>query len=69
MAVFHVLIVYGLMLATGVVRQPAFVAPLEAVFIPEDTQQEQQPEVKIKPEIEQPVATNEPPPECSSKRL
>jgi protein TonB len=62
-AALHVLIVYGLMLATGVVHQPAFVAPLEAVFIPETTQQEQQPEVKIKPEIEQPVATNEPPPE------
>ena len=62
-AVMHVLIVYGLMLATGVVHQPAFVAPLEAVFIPEDTQQEQQPEVKIKPEIEQPVAVDQPPPE------
>ena len=35
-AALHVLIVYGLMVATGVVHQPAFVAPLEAVFIPED---------------------------------
>jgi periplasmic protein TonB len=61
-AALHVLIVYGLMLATGVVHQPAFVAPLEAVFIPE-AQQEQQPEVKIKPEIEQPVAVDQPPPE------
>jgi protein TonB len=62
-AALHVLIVYGLMLATGVVKQPAFVAPIEAVFIPEATQPESQPEVKIKPEIEQPVAVDQPPPE------
>jgi protein TonB len=59
----HVLIIYGLMVATGVVRQPAFVTPLEAVFIPEATQPEEQPEVKIKPEIDQPVAVDEPVPE------
>jgi len=41
----HVAIIYGLMLATGVVRQPAFVAPLEAVFIPEATQPQEQPEI------------------------
>ena len=62
-AALHVLIVWGLMVATGVVHQPAFVAPLEAVFIPEQTQQEEQPEVKIKPEIEQQVAVDQPPPE------
>ncbi|HEV8331186.1 MAG TPA: energy transducer TonB [Steroidobacteraceae bacterium] len=61
-AAFHVLIVYGLMVATGVVHQPAFVAPIEAVFIPEATQPEQ-PQVKIKPEIDQPVAVDQPPPE------
>jgi protein TonB len=60
-AVLHVLIIYGLMLATGVVKQPAFVTPIEAVFIPEATQPEQQ--VKIKPEIDQPVAVDQPPPE------
>jgi periplasmic protein TonB len=58
----HVLIIYGLMIATGVVHQPAFVAPLQAVFVPEATQPEEQPEVKIKPEIEQPVTTDQPPP-------
>ncbi|HKR37136.1 MAG TPA: energy transducer TonB [Steroidobacteraceae bacterium] len=63
MAALHVAIIYGLMLATGVVKQPAFVAPIEAVFIPEATQPEPQPEVKIKPEIEQPVAVDQPPPE------
>ena len=62
-AALHVLIVYGLMVATGVVRQPAFVAPIEAVFIPEATQPEQQPEIEIKPEIDQPVAVDEPVPE------
>lgn len=62
-AALHVLIIYGLMLATGVVKQPAFVTPLEAVFIPEATQPEEQPQVKIKPEIEQPVAVDQPPPE------
>jgi periplasmic protein TonB len=59
----HVLIIYGLMVATGVVPQPAFVAPIEAVFIPEATQSEPEPEIEIKPEIEQPVAVDEPVPE------
>jgi protein TonB len=62
-AALHALIIYGLMLATGIVKQPAFVAPIEAVFIPEATQTEPEPEVKIKPEIEQPVAVDQPPPE------
>jgi periplasmic protein TonB len=62
-AALHVLIIYGLMVATGVVKQPAFVTPIEAVFIPEATQPEPEPEVKIKPEIEQPVAVDQPPPE------
>ena len=31
-AALHVLIIYGLMVATGVVSQPTFVAPIEAVF-------------------------------------
>jgi protein TonB len=62
-AALHVLIVYGLMVATGMVHQPAFVQPIQAVFIPETTQPEKQPEVKIKPEIEQPVAQDQPPPE------
>lgn len=62
-AALHVAIIYGLMLATGVVKQPAFVAPIEAVFIPETTQPEEQPEIKIKPEIDQPVASEQPPPE------
>ena len=62
-AALHVAIIYGLMLATGVVKQPPFVAPLEAVFVPEASQPEEQPQIKIKPEIEQPVAVDEPVPE------
>jgi len=62
-AALHVLIVYGLMVATGVVHQPAFVQPLQAVFVPEATQPEEQPQIKIKPEIDQPVAVDQPPPE------
>jgi protein TonB len=62
-AALHVAIIYGLMVATGVVKQPAFVAPIEAVFIPEATQTEPEPEIKIKPDIEQPVAVDEPVPE------
>ncbi len=62
-AALHVAIIYGLMVATGVVSQPAFVAPIEAVFIPEATQTEPEPEIKIKPEIDQPVAVDEPVPE------
>ena len=62
-AALHVAIIYGLMVATGVVKQPAFVTPLEAVFIPEATQTEPEPEIKIKPDIEQPVAVDEPVPE------
>ena len=56
-AALHVAIIYGLMVATGVVRQPAFIAPIEATFIPEATQPEEQ------PEIDQPVAVDEPVPE------
>jgi hypothetical protein len=45
-AALHVAIIYGLMVATGVVKQPAFVAPIEAVFIPEATQSEPEPSPK-----------------------
>jgi protein TonB len=51
----HVAIIYGLMLATGVVKQPAFVQPLEAVFVPEATQPEEQPEIKVKPAVTPPT--------------
>jgi protein TonB len=59
----HVLIVYGLAASMGVVKMPKFAEPIEAVFIPEQTQQEPEPEMKIKPDIENPVAVDEPVPE------
>jgi len=62
-AALHVAIIYGLMLATGVVKTPPFVQPLEAVFVPEDTAQPEQPEIKVKPDISQQVAVDEPVPE------
>jgi protein TonB len=59
----HILIVYGLVVSMGIVKMPKFAEPIEAVFIPEQTQQEPEPEMKIKPDIETPVAVNEPVPE------
>lgn len=58
----HVLILYGLTVSLGIVKMPTFTAPIEAVFIPEQ-QTEPVPEIKIKPEIDQPVALDEPVPE------
>lgn len=62
-AAVHVLVVYGLIVSLGIVEMPKLSAPLEAVFIPEQVQSEPEPEIKIKPEIEQPVALDEPVPE------
>jgi periplasmic protein TonB len=59
----HVLIVYGLVVSMGIVQMPKFAEPIEAVFIPEQTQQEPEPEMKIKPDIQNPVAVDEPVPE------
>jgi protein TonB len=58
----HVLIVYGLIVSMGIVKMPKFAEPIEAVFIPEQTQ-DPEPEMKIKPQIDAPVAVNEPVPE------
>src|SRR5688500_11073157 len=62
-AALHVLIMYGLMVASCVVSQPAIVAPIDAVFIPEATQTEPYPEIKNKPDIDQLDAAAEPVPE------
>jgi periplasmic protein TonB len=59
----HVLIIYGLMVSTGIVKSPKFAAPIEAVFIPETTETKPEPEIEIKPEIEQTVAVDEPMPQ------
>jgi protein TonB len=58
----HVLIVYGLVASMGIVELPKFAAPVEAIFIPEQAQTEQ-PEIKVKPQIEDVLDLNEPVPE------
>jgi protein TonB len=59
----HILIIYGLAASMGVVKVPQFTAPLEAVFIPEQTQAEPDPPVPVKPEIDQVMPTETPMPE------
>jgi protein TonB len=58
----HILIIYGLAATMGVVKVPQFAAPLEAVFIPVETQdQPDPPPVPVKPEIDQQVVPTETP--------
>lgn len=59
----HILIIYGLAASMGVVKVPQFAAPIEAVFIPEETQTEPEPPVPVKPEIDQVMPTEQPMPE------
>ncbi|MBM0107417.1 energy transducer TonB [Steroidobacter sp. S1-65] len=59
----HILIIYGLAATMGVVKVPQFAAPIEAVFIPEQTESEPEPPVPVKPEIDQVVPTEQPMPE------
>jgi protein TonB len=57
----HILIIYGLAATMGVVKVPQFTAPLEAVFIPVETQHEPDPPPVVKPEIDQQVMPTETP--------
>lgn len=59
----HILIIYGLAATMGVVKVPQFAAPIEAVFIPEQTESEPEPPVPVKPEIDQVIPTEQPMPE------
>ena len=59
----HILIIYGLAATMGVVKVPQFAAPIEAVFIPEQTQSEPEPPAPVKPEIDQVMPTEQPMPE------
>jgi periplasmic protein TonB len=59
----HILIVYGLVVSMGIVEMPKFATPIEAIFIPEQVQSEPEPDIKIKLDIETPVAMDEPLPE------
>ena len=59
----HILIIYGLAATMGVVKVPQFAAPIEAVFIPEETKTEPEPPAPVKPEIDQVMPTEQPMPE------
>lgn len=59
----HILVIYGLAATMGVVKVPQFSAPLEAVFIPEQTQVEPEEPAPVKPEIDQVMPTETPMPE------
>lgn len=59
----HILIIYGLAATMGVVKVPQFAAPIEAVFIPEQTESEPEPPVPVKPEIDQVMPTEQPMPD------
>jgi len=59
----HVLIIYGLATSMGIVQIPKFAAPIEAVFIPEQTEVEPEPKVQVKPEIEQVMPAEQPLPD------
>lgn len=59
----HILIIYGLAASMGVVEIPKFAAPIEAVFIPEQTQEQPEPQQPVKPEIDQVMPTEQPMPE------
>ena len=59
----HVLIVYGLVVSMGIVEMPKFATPVAAVFIPEQTEVQPEPEIKVKPQIESDLPLDEPLPE------
>jgi protein TonB len=59
----HVLIIYGLATSMGIVKIPKFAAPIEAVFIPEQTDVKPDPIKPVKPEIDQVMPTEQPMPE------
>lgn len=59
----HVLIIYGLATSMGIVKIPKFAEPIEAVFIPEQTESQPEPLKPVKPEIDQVMPTEQPMPE------
>lgn len=65
----HILIIYGLAATMGVVKVPQFSAPIEAVFIPEQTESEPEPPVPVKPEIDQVMPTEQPMPDLQFDEL
>lgn len=61
---FHALVIYGVMVSTGVVELPRIAEPAQVVFIPEQTEIQPEPEVpEVKPEIENVMPLEEPLPQ------
>lgn len=59
----HVLIIYGLATSMGIVKVPKFAEPIQAVFIPEETEVQPEQPKPVKPEIDQVMPTEQPMPE------
>lgn len=59
----HVLVIYGLLVSTGVVEIPTMSRPIEAVFIAEQMETQPEPE-QLQPEIENVMPVDEPLPEA-----
>jgi periplasmic protein TonB len=59
----HVAIIYGLATSMGIVKIPKFAEPIEAVFIPEQTEVHHEQPKPVKPEIDQVMPTEQPMPE------
>ncbi len=54
----HVVIGYVLSVSMGVIEMPKFIEPAQVVFIPEPQQTVDEPEIQVKPEIEQLAVDN-----------
>ncbi|HMN43722.1 MAG TPA: TonB family protein [Povalibacter sp.] len=54
----HVAIAYVLSVSMGVIDLPKFIEPAQVVFIPEPEQAVQEPEIQVKPEIDQLTVDN-----------
>ena len=53
----HVVVIYTLMVTLGVVKAPSIVKPSTVVFVPEATEQKQEPVQIEKPKIAEPDVT------------
>lgn len=51
----HVIIAYVLSISMGVIEMPKFIEPAQVVFIPEAEQVVEEPEIQVRPEIDQQV--------------
>lgn len=58
----HVLVIYGLVVSMGIVELPKFAQPMEAVFIPQQTEIEPPPVLEVAPEMQNVVSVDEPAP-------